>query len=398
MPWKETCAMSEREAFVVAALGVGRVGVSVGEVCRAFGISRKTGYKWLVRHHAEGLAGLGDRSRARRTQEHAVSDEVLLLLLDTRARHPTWGAKKLLPYLQRRHTHIAHWPALSTIGDILRRHGLTKTKSARRARAHSVAPCLVAREPNDVWTMDFKGQVRTLDGATCWPLTIADAFSRKLLAVRGMPRPRGDWTKSACEQAFRVCGLPRVIRTDNGEPFAGSGLGRLSRLAVWWMKQGVRVDRIMPGKPQQNGRHERMHGVLKQETMLPPALNLRSQQRRFDRFVPEYNQERPHEALGGLVPAELWRPSPRAYVERPAEPEYPRHWERRVIKRTGLMKWRGGEVYVSEPLAHETLGLEEIEDGLWRIDFYATPLALLDERTDKPVIHAFRPPGPRTLR
>jgi putative transposase len=186
MPWKETCAMSEREAFVVAALGVGRVGVSVGEVCRAFGISRKTGYKWLARHHAEGLAGLGDRSRARRTQEHAVSDEVLLLLLDTRARHPTWGAKKLLPYLQRRHTHIAHWPALSTIGDILRRHGLTKTKSARRARAHSVAPCLVAREPNDVWTMDFKGQVRTLDGATCWPLTIADAFSRKLLAVRGM--------------------------------------------------------------------------------------------------------------------------------------------------------------------------------------------------------------------
>lgn len=395
MPWKETCPMLEREAFVEQA----RSGeLTVAELCRAFGISRKTGYKWLGRHQEQGLVGLADRSRARHTQEHAVSDGVRLLILDARSRHPTWGAKKIVPYLARRHPRVEYWPAFSTVGEILRRHELTRPRRERPAMPHVAMPCLVADKPNDVWTMDFKGHFRTLDGRECHPLTVADAFSRRLIDVRAMPRPRGDLTKKACERAFRTFGLPAVIRTDNGEPFAGSGLGRLSRLSVWWMKQGVRVDRITPGKPQQNGRHERMHGVLKQETTLPPALSLRRQQQRFDRFIPEYNDERPHEALGGRVPSELWRPSTRAYNEHPAGPEYPAHWEKRVVKKTGLMKWRGGEVYVSEPLAHETIGLEEIDDGLWRLDYYTTPLALLDERRNQPTLYAIRPRGPRSIR
>jgi transposase InsO family protein len=395
MPWKETCAMCERGSFIDHCR---RGELTVAELCRSFGISRKTGYKWLTRHHEEGLAGLADRSRARRTQEHAVSDRLVLLILDARSRHPTWGAKKLVPYLARRHPRIRSWPALSTVGEILRRHGLTRPRRGRPPRPELITPCLRADGPNDVWTMDFKGYFRTLDGRACWPLTIADAFSRRLLGVTAMARPRGDWTRAACERAFRACGVPRVIRTDNGEPFAGSGIGRLSRLSVWWMKQRIRVDRIDPGKPQQNGRHERMHGVLKQETALPPAASLPAQQRRFDRFVPEYNDERPHEALGGRVPSELWRPSPRRYEEHPAGPSYPAHWEKRAVKKTGLMKWRGAVVYVGEPLWKETVGLEEIDDGLWRLDYYETPLAVLDERREDPVIRPIRAPGPRAVR
>lgn len=395
MPWKETCPMCEREEFVDRARG-GEL--TVAELCRAFGVSRKTGYKWLARHHAQGLAGLADRSRARHTQEHAVSDRVMLLILDARSRHPTWGAKKIVPYLERRHPRVERWPALSTVGEILRRHALTRPRREGPARSPLGVPSLVADAPNDVWTMDFKGHFRTLDGRECHPLTIADAFSRRLIDVRGMFRPRGDLTRKACERAFRAHGMPGALRTDNGEPFAGSGIGRLSVLSVWWMKQGVRVERIAPGKPQQNGRHERMHGVLKQETALPPAMSLSSQQRRFDRFVAEYNDERPHEGLAGRVPSELWRPSPRAYVEKPAGPEYPAHWEKRVVKRTGLMKWRGGEVYVSEPLAQETVGLEEIDHGLWRLDYYRVPLAVLDERRNAAVLRPIRAPGPRAVR
>jgi transposase InsO family protein len=286
---------------------------------------------------------------------------------------------------------------LSTVSEILRRHELTRPRRGGPARPELSVPSLVAQAPNDVWTMDFKGHFRTLDGQECHPLTIADAFSRCLIEVRAMPRPRGDLSRQACEKAFRACGVPGVIRTDNGEPFAGCGLGRLSRLSVWWMKQGIRVDRITPGKPQQNGRHERMHGVLKQETALPPAQNLWSQQRRFDRFVPEYNGERPHEGLGGRVPLDLWHPSVREYVERPAAPQYAAHWEKRVVKKTGVMKWRGGEVYVSEPLANETVGLEEIDPGVWRLDYYSTPLALLDERGQCPRIRPIRPRTPPPL-
>ena len=396
MPWKETCRMTEREAFIEACR---RGEFGVAEVCRAFEISRKTGYKWLARHHAEGLTGLVDRSRARRTQEHEVSGRVVMLILDARSRHPTWGAKKIVPYLARRHPRVERWPALSTVGEVLRRHGQTRPRRAHPMRPDLPAPCLSAAEaPNDVWTMDFKGYFRTLDGRACWPLTTADAYSRRLLLVQGMAGPRGDLTREACEQAFRAHGLPRAMRTDNGEPFAGAGIGRLSRLSVWWMKQGIRVERIAPGRPQQNGRHERMHGVLKQETTRPAARHLGAQQQRFDRFVEEYNNERPHEALGGRVPSDLWRPSPRVYQDRPPGPSYPAHWEKRAVKRTGLMKWRGMQVYVGEPLHNETVGLEEIDDGLWRVDYYTTPLAVLDERREQPVLRRLRPSGPRAVR
>lgn len=390
MAWKETCPVLEREAFVLACL---QEELPVAELCRAFSVSRKTGYKWLARYRANGLAGLHDQSRARHSQEHSVDQKVEGLILDARSHHPTWGAKKLIPYLSRKHPGIDSWPALSTVGQILQRHHLTNPKRPRPTAPRAAAPSLMAREPNDVWSMDFKGQFRTLDGVYCYPLTIADAFSRRLIDIRAMLRPRGDLTKSACKEAFRRDGLPGAIRSDNGEPFAGVGLGRLSALSVWWMKQGILLDRIDPGKPQQNGRHERMHGVLKCETALPPASDIRSQQRRFDRFRPEYNDERPHEGIGGRVPSELWVRSRREYVEHPSEPEYPAHWEARRVKHNGLIKWHGGEVYVSEALAHETVGLEEIDDAVWRLDFYSTPLAMIDERCGEPAIRPIRPKG-----
>ena len=320
MPWKETCQMCEREAFIVK---VGEGELTVAQVCRGFGISRKTGYKWLARHHAQGVAGLTDRSRARHTQDHAVADEVVELILEARSRHSTWGAKKLVPYLAKRHPRVKRWPALSTVGEILRRHTMIPPRTKHPPKPPLGVAMLTARGPNDVWTMDFKGCFRTLDGRLCYPLTIADAFSRCILCVRALPRPQREPTLCVCRAVFEERGLPAAVRTDNGEPFAGSGIGRLSKLSVWWMRQGIRVERIDPGKPQQNGRHERMHGVLKRETVLPPATNLASQQRRFDRFIAEYNGERPHEALGGRVPSELWRPSPRAFVARPPEPQYP---------------------------------------------------------------------------
>jgi putative transposase len=390
MPWKETCRMSERAALIERW----RSGeLSASELAAAFGVSRKTVYKWIGRHHEEGLGGLADRSRARHTQEHAVDDRVVELILETRSRHPTWGAKKIVPYLARRHPGVERWPALSTVGEVLRRHELTRPRRVGPARPGPGAGPLVAEGPNEVWTMDFKGHFRTLDGAVCYPLTIADAFSRRLIEVRGMPRPLGVLCRQACERAFRSCGVPRAIRTDNGEPFAGCGLGRLSRLSVWWMRQGVRVERIAPGKPQQNGRHERMHGVLKRETARPPAGSLVSQQRRFDVFVAGYNGDRPHEGLGGLVPLDLWRPSERAYVERPSGPEYARHWETRVVRPTGTIKWRGGELYVSQALSREAVGLEEIDQGRWRLDYFSTPLALLDERGQEPKLEPIRPRG-----
>ena len=312
--------MTERARFV--ALHAEDL-YSMTELCERFGVSRKTGYKWLARYRDGGLDALDDRPRVRHGQHAKTPPEVETLIVDARRKHPTWGPRKLVPWIARRHPD-ARLPAASTVGAILKRHGLVEPKRRRRRAAHPGSRPLVADAPCDVWTADYKGQFRTGDGVYCYPLTVCDAHSRYVLCCDGHESVEQYGALSAFDRLFREHGLPRSIRTDNGVPFATQAVCGLSRLAVWWIKLGITPDRIEPGKPQQNGRHERMHRTLRAETARPPEADMGAQQRRFDVWRAEFNDERPHDALGGGVPADHYAPSTRPMPERPPEPEYPR--------------------------------------------------------------------------
>lgn len=373
--------MDERLRFIAGL----RSGLGMGEACRSYGISRKTGYKWLERYKAEGPSGLEERSRAPHRMPWAIDDEMVELLVDARCHHPSWGPRKLLAWLERRHKGRS-FPAASSVGDLLRRRGLVK---ARRRRHH--VPPHVSRpglydKPNATWCADFKGWFRTGDGKRCDPLTISDGHSRFILGCRIVQRPTLEFVQEQFERIFREKGLPDAIRTDNGPPFASTGLGGLSRLAVWWLKLGIRPDRIEPGKPEQNGRHERFHKTLKAETASPPAATPRSQQRRFDRFTCEYNEERPHEAIANDTPASRYSASKRLYPRTLPEIEYPSGHLVRSIHTAGTLKWHGTQVYVSETLIGEKVGLEPIENDQWLIRFATLPLAILDNRTRTAVL------------
>ena len=301
MPWMEVLPMDERTRFVADV----RAGLdSIAELCRRHAISRKTGYKWIRRYAEAGPAGLAERTSRPKSATELTEPRVVEALLKARERHPTWGAKKLLALLARRHP---RWslPAKSTAHDILRRHGLIPTPRRRRRKSHPGRPVTEFTEPNRIWTADFKGQFKTGDGVYCYPLTIQDGHSRFLLECRGLLSPTIEATKRVFKRVFKTYGLPDRIRTDNGTPFASMALARLSRLSAWWVRLGITPELIEPGKPQQNGRHERMHRTLKAHTARPPAASLRAQQRRFDAFRAEFNRERPHEALQMSVPQEL---------------------------------------------------------------------------------------------
>ena len=306
MPWSETCAMDERMRFVVAASEDDAV---MSELCAEFGISRQTGYKVLARYREEGVEGLKERSRAPLSHGRAREEAVVEAVLALRERHPTWGPKKLRKKLGERLPGVEP-PARSTIGDWLRKEGLTSPRRPRRRCPPFTSPFLAADGPNAVWCADFKGWFLTGDRRRCDPLTISDAMSRYLLRCQALDRPDGAHARPVFEAAFCEFGLPLAIRSDNGPPFASIGAGGLSRLSVWWIKLGVKPERIEPGKPQQNGRHERMHRTLKAETADPPAASLAEQQRRFDAFRVIYNDERPHEALDFETPSALYRASP----------------------------------------------------------------------------------------
>jgi transposase InsO family protein len=387
MAWKETHVEEERMKFVAACLDE-ESDWTMSELCEAFGVSRKTGYKWLERHGLFGLEGLRDRSRAPKTHPNAVAAEVVERLLKLRRRHRFWGPRKIVASLRRKDPAIS-WPAPSTAGDILKRHGLVH---ARRRRRATVAQATGLSEPqgaNDQWSADFKGWFRTGDGQRCDPLTIADGFSRFLLRCRVVERPDEENTRPVFRSTFREYGLPRVLRTDNGSPFASTGLGGLTALSAWWVKLGIGLERIEPGEPQQNGRHERMHETLKQETARPPRSNGRAQQRAFEQFRYVYNFERPHEALRDTPPAEWYEASPRPYPEREPEVEYPGHFEIRQVRTSGEIKWRNEFLYVSQALVGEPVGLEPMTDRHWRMFFASVPLGLLDEYTGK--FLAYRP-------
>ncbi len=380
MPWKGTCAMDEKKAFVIAWRSRE---FSMSDLCRRFQVSRPTGYALIERAEAEGWQGLLPRSRAPHRHPNATADEQVAALLACKRRHPSWGPVTVRAWLQRTHPEV-NWPAASSCGDILKRHHLVLPRPrGRRAVPPHVQPFATAEHPNDVWSADFKGQFWLGDGHRCYPLTLTDNHSRMLLGCQGMYHPTGPATRACFERAFRRYGLPKAIRTDNGSPFASPAIGGLSALSVWCLKLGVMPERIEPGHPEQNGRHERMHRTLKQATASPPRASLSAQQRSFNRFQREYNEERPHRALRGHSPAQLYQPSPRDFPDRLPEPFYPDTFRVRKVRGEGHMKWQGHEVFVSKLLAGEPVGLMPLEHDRWEVYFAALPLGILDGRTHK---------------
>jgi transposase InsO family protein len=373
MPWEETDSGTERLKFIAAFLEGEE---TFTELCSQFWISRKTGYKWVKRYQDEGIGALADRSRAPLSHPHAVSDQVVKQLVAFKRKHRGWGPRKLKVALQKHDPRVI-WPAASTIGDILRRHGLT-SKRRRIRRSTPYASGLRGYDrPNAVWCADFKGHFR-VDRYRCHPLTISDGFSRFLLSCKALSRPSYRPSRQVFESVFREYGLPETIRTDNGSPFSSLANGGLSALAVWWIRLGIRPERIMPGRPDQNGRHERMHRTLKAETARPARSSFRAQQRAFDLFRKEYNYERPHEALHQEVPADVYSPSPRPYPSRLPKPEYPSHFQVLDVYHNGSMMFAGSQWYVSGCLRDERVGLEECGNDCWRVYFSWLPFAMLD--------------------
>jgi transposase InsO family protein len=391
MPWKETCVMDEKLLFIADCLQT--EDLNMAALCRQYGISRRTGYKWRERYRADPEQGMLDRSRAPHRCAWAMAEEIAAAIVGLRRRRPHWGPRKLLAVLRRDHPELA-WPAASTIGDLLRREGLSLPRRQRRPAIPASRPFLDVETANDVWCADFKGWFRTADGERCDPLTISDAHSRFLLDCR-IVAPTGDGARPRFVRAFRTFGLPKAMRTDNGAPFASTAAGGLSRLSVEWLKLGIKLERIDPGAPEQNGRHERMHRTLKAETSRPPAADARRQQARFDRFRRDYNQERPHEALGQDPPAAHYQPSPRPYPDRIPEPWYDADHAVRRVRGSGEIKWGGELVFISECLIGEPVGVAETEPGDWIVRFLDVDLGLIDRKTKKLRRFAAARPGRR---
>lgn len=376
MPWAETEPMKERLRFVA---DVERGLYSMTEVCARYGISRRTGYKWLDRYEAAGPAGLREGSRAPHVCPHRLEATVEAAIVEARRQHPSWGPRKLLAWLDARRPDLT-LPAASTAGDLLKRRGLVHPRRRRRHWEHPGAPGVVPKGPNDLWTTDFKGEFRTRDGRYCYPLTIADLHSRYLLACAALSSVCTKGAQPVFERLFRDVGLPAAIQSDNGVPFCSVGIHGLCALNIWWLRLGIRHVRIEPSHPEQNGAHERMHRTLKAETTRPPAFDLLAQQRKFEAFRRTYNDERPHEALAQQPPARLWQPSEREYPRSLPQPEYPGHHFVRLVGSAGTIRFRGRQLFLSRALDDEYIGLEETADGIWSVYFYNLLLGKFSER------------------
>lgn len=374
MPWKETKPMEERMEFVLLHQSGSW---SMSDLCGMFGVSRKTGYKWLRRYEAEGMDGLRELSRAPRRHPNAVDEDTELAIVTMKQQRPKRGPKKVLELLQRREPERP-WPARSTIAAILKRHGLVRSRRRRRKSPPYEQPFARRDRANAVWSADLKGWFLTRDGRRCDPLTITDNYSRYLIRCQAVRTTSFESIQPVFVSAFHEYGLPQAIRTDNGPPFASTTVGGLSRLAIWWIRLGIRPERIEPGKPQQNGRHERMHRTLKDEAISPPRANWRQQQAAFDSFRKEFNHERPHEAITQRFPGEVYGPSPRPYPLLLPEMTYPDDMQLRRVKAQGDISWKGHHVYLSATLAGELVGLHQINDDLWDIYFGPIRLAQLD--------------------
>ena len=383
MVWKETCAMEERMRFVDAVVENAETFTAI---CRRFGVSRKTGYKWFARYQEEGAEGLKDRSRAPLHHAQAMTARIAEPCLAVRREHPTWGPVKVKAFLER-HRPRTEWPAASAIGALFDREGLTVKRVLRRRSPPSSVPFAQCTAANDTWCMDFKGWFITGDGKRCEPMTLSDAHSRYLLRCQALAHNDGEHVWPVLEAAFREFGLPLRLRSDNGAPFASTGAGGLSQLSVKVIKAGVLPERIKPGKPQQNGRLERFHLTLLQDTASPPAPTLRAQLERMHSYQRVYNEERPHQALGNDVPAEHYAASPRRFDGILREPEYSADHEVRRVRHSGEIRWQGDTTYISTALVGEPVGLLENDDGSWSVSYGPINLGVIahgDNRLRKP--------------
>lgn len=386
MPWKECSVMDERLRFVARLLD----GEPMTDVCRAFGISRKTGYKLFARYRQDGPVALADRSRRPVRYANQLPEQVESLIVRSKREKPNWGARKIRERLVRSLAGDTRIPATSTIHAVLDRHGLVRRMARTRSKAQGT-PLSAGAAPNDLWCTDFKGEFKTSDGRYCYPLTVTDHASRFILMCEAHESTRENPVIAAFERLFAERGLPAAIRSDNGVPFASpNGLFNLSRLAVWWLRLGIAIERIKPGHPQQNGRHERMHLTLKQEAARPPAGNAIQQQERFDAFRNEFNTERPHEALAMKTPAEHYAPSTRLYAGLPPV-EYPFHDRDLIVTACGRICMHRKKINLSTVLAGQRVGLKEVDDAIWLVSFMHYDLGYIDleQRTLQPLDNPF---------
>jgi putative transposase len=388
MPWKATDSMKERTKFVLewerrwneAEGGA----VNMAELCRMFGVSRQTGYTWVKRYRANehDLAALVERSRRPKSSPHAISLELEDIIVDARKRYPRWGPRKLHARLVER-TPDAYVPSASAIAKVLMRRGLTQPRRRRRRRGAALgvtAPFSGCEKPNDVWCIDFKGWFATSDGVRCYPLTLIDAFSRFLIRCEALVDPDRKHVQQILDSAFVEFGLPAAIRSDGGPPFASTGPARLTELSVWLLRLGIRIEIIAPGKPQQNGRLERLHRTLKAETASPPAADCAAQQRVFDRWRGEYNHERPHEALRMRRPSTVYVAARATYPRPLVSPRLEPFFDVTRVDKSGFIKWNRRNVLISSALKHEYLQLEidPDVDGRWNVWWGAIKLGHLD--------------------
>lgn len=377
MPWLELCAVDQRLRFVAERLS-GEA--SMAELCDVYGISRKTGYKWLSRYEAEGPAGLADRSHAPLRHGRATAPELVEKIVELRRARPNWGPRKIVAKLEQEHPSLG-WPSHSVAGELLKRAGLVSARRQRRRAPPRPGELTCAERPNHVWAVDHKGWVRLGDGQRCEPFTITDSYSRFLVALSAGGSTRESEARPVLQRAFAEYGLPEVILSDNGSPFACAGTTGLTSLSIWWAKLGIRHERIRPGKPQENGRHERFHRTLL-EAMSPPSADRQAQVERFELFRSDYNTQRPHQALGQLPPTSFFKPSPRPIPERLPEPDYPSATTLRRVRSNGEVKWAGDLIHICSALAGEIIAFEPSNRG-WTVWFYKTPIGLLDHNGRK---------------
>ena len=364
MPWRGVTVSEQRQRFLEDyQLNY----YPVIELAERFSTSRKTAYKWIDRFEEDGQNGFHEHSRRPHGCPWQTDPAIVQELVELRKAHPHWGPRKLLDLMHRRHR---QWelPAVSTVARILARQGLVQTRRRHR-RAHPGCPKSTPQGPNDIWGADYKGQFRLKDGRYCFPLTVSDLASRYLLGCDAHPEVSLEKTKQHFSGVFETYGLPNRIRTDNGTPFASNALARLSQLSGWFIKLGIYPELIEPGEPQQNGVHERMHRTLKQEATVPPGSSLRAQQRKFDRFRAEFNEERPHEALGMKRPVEVYQASTRRVPKRIEPYDYPAHYLVRRVSRDGTIRVLRNQIFVSNTLCEDYVGLEEVDDGVYDLFF-----------------------------
>ena len=379
MPWKEMSTMDQRMQFIVDYFSGG---YTKKGLCLYYDISRPTGDKWIERFQLHGVAGLREYSRRPRRHPRTTPPEMVERIVKTKLAHQSFGPKKVMDRLRALEPDQV-WPADSTAGKILKRNHLVQPRRLRRRVPPDPRALVECKAPAQSWSADFKGDVPLAGGKRCYPLTITDNHSRFILQCRALGRPTTDAVKPWFEWVFREYGLPETLRTDNGAPFASVAAGGLSQLSQWWIRLGIRPERIRPAQPSENGRHERMHRSLKQAVMRPASRTLVAQQRRFDAFVEEFNWQRSHEALNRQTPASVHQPSPRPYPERLPEVEYPCGVTLRRVRRTGEFKWRGQLIYLSTVLAKEPIGLVPCDNDRWEIRYSFHPLGVLDEPTQK---------------